>query len=67
MVEWWLMEPLVRDKFYEDICVRLKDADAPYTQLFQLPRARLRTYADTRIEHWGQYEIGAIEINGTFI
>ncbi|KAI6210416.1 39S ribosomal protein L17, mitochondrial [Aphelenchoides besseyi] len=63
MVDWWITESSMRKKFYENICVRLRDA-TEYTQMIRLPKERLCTYKDKRKERWVKYELAMLELNG---
>jgi hypothetical protein len=67
MLSYWFMEPNLFKKLFDDIVPRLRDTPEPYTYLIRLPTERLRRYKDARIEHWGLYRIGVLEINGLFL
>ncbi|KAI6242363.1 39S ribosomal protein L17, mitochondrial [Aphelenchoides fujianensis] len=64
MVEWWIMEPALRDKFYAEICARLRDTAEPYTTLIRLPAERMCRYKDKNVQRWTQHKLGMLEING---
>lgn len=67
MVRWWLMEPALINKLFDDIIPRLRDTPEPYTYLLQLPQERILSYKDKRVERWFHYEVGVLEINGLFV
>jgi hypothetical protein len=64
MLKWWLLQPDLIRKTFDDIIPRLRDTEEPYTYLLRLPKQRIKTYTDARIEKWYHVNIGALEING---
>jgi hypothetical protein len=64
MIKWWIMQPALIPKLFDEIVPRLRDTEEPYTYLIKLPTERILVYKDSRIEHWRRVDIGALEING---
>lgn len=54
MVDWWIMDGDIREKFYEVYVPRFQDQDGPYTSLYLIHDEPIKGYFDR----------GVIELNG---
>ncbi|CAD5221853.1 unnamed protein product [Bursaphelenchus xylophilus] len=64
MLDWWLMEPKLKNKMFDDIVPRLRSTEEPYTYIIALPKRRVMMYKDKRIERPQILRMAVLEING---
>lgn len=64
MVNWWVMEPGLRAKLFDQLAPRLRDTPEPYTYMISLPRSRIVYHKDKRIEKSKKMSMNVLEING---
>ncbi|CAD5215886.1 unnamed protein product [Bursaphelenchus okinawaensis] len=64
MLDWWLMEPHLKGKVFDELVPRLKDTDEPYTSLYSLPTMHITAYKDKNIQKPKKLSSVSLEING---
>ncbi|KHN82749.1 39S ribosomal protein L17, mitochondrial [Toxocara canis] len=68
MVDWWLMEGDLREKFFNVLVPRFTKHSGPYTALHRLPNERLESYVRKKRIFYRNFEVAVLELRecGTF-
>lgn len=64
MIDWWIIEKDLKEKLFDILIPRFKDAPEPYTSLYSLPKIHVKTGSGKRQEFFKQIKIGVLELNG---
>ncbi|VDK42993.1 unnamed protein product [Anisakis simplex] len=65
MVDWWLIEGDLRDKFFDVLVPRFAQHPAgPYTDLYRLPNERLESYVRKKRVFYRNFDIAVLELKG---
>uniref|UniRef100_F1LDP7 Large ribosomal subunit protein bL17m n=1 Tax=Ascaris suum TaxID=6253 RepID=F1LDP7_ASCSU len=64
MVDWWLIEGDLREKFFDVLVPRFAHDPGPYTALYRLPNERLESYIRKKRIFYNIFKIGVLELKG---
>ncbi|VDM40719.1 unnamed protein product [Toxocara canis] len=64
MVDWWLMEGDLREKFFNVLVPRFTKHSGPYTALHRLPNERLESYVRKKRIFYRNFEVAVLELRG---
>ena len=67
MLDWWLIEKDVCDKFSNILVPRFKELSDPYTSIYRLPAMRIQGQINKDMIRWTKVDVGVLELNGRFI
>lgn len=67
MINWWIIEQDLKEKFYDILVPRFKITSEPYTSLYTLPKIHVQTGSGKRLKFYRQIQIGVLELNGIFL